>query len=68
MKPTVGRIVHYRSGGRPLAAIITHVWSDVTVELHVFDPTDGSTFPAHSVPFDPAEFPAQWTWQWPVRA
>jgi len=37
--PTVGRIVWFQDGVRPAqAAIITHVWSDVMVNLCVFDP------------------------------
>lgn len=49
IKPTVGRVVHYRpgnadidgamvrNGDQPLAAIITCVWSDSCVNLVVFD-------------------------------
>ncbi len=49
IKPTVGRVVHYRTGNadidgamvrngdQPLAAIITCVWSDSCVNLVVFD-------------------------------
>lgn len=47
IKPTVGRVVWYRpspgenivgnDGSQPLAAIITHVWSDTCINLAVFD-------------------------------
>lgn len=34
--PTVGRIVHYNNHGTIQAAIISHVWSDTCVNLHIF--------------------------------
>ena len=42
IKPTVGRIVWYHPAGsrpadRPLAAIVTHVWSDPHINLAVFE-------------------------------
>lgn len=48
IQPTVGRVVWYRPnaaektfmtilGNGPLAAIVTHVWSDTCVNLTVFD-------------------------------
>lgn len=44
IKPTVGRVVWYFPLGRrhtkgdaPLAAIVTHVWSDTCVNLAIFD-------------------------------
>lgn len=40
IKPTVGRVVWFYTkgyGDAPLAAIIAHVWSDVLVNLAVFD-------------------------------
>lgn len=42
MKPSLGRIVHYRKreGGPCQAAVIVKVWSDTTVNLVVF--RDGS--------------------------
>jgi len=67
--PTVGRIVHYYPGsgdamnfvpGKPVAAIITHVWSGSCVNLSIFD-MDGRQFAAISValvqPADPAPIP-----------
>jgi hypothetical protein len=59
IKPTVGRIVHYRplgyevfahfpTGGQPCAAIVTHVHSDRLVNLTVFDP-NGVPYPRSSV-------------------
>lgn len=41
IKPTVGRIVWYypaghRSKEQPLAAIVSHVWSDTCVNLAIF--------------------------------
>lgn len=45
MIPSVGRTVHFFPGmskhkGQPYPAVITHVWSDQCVNLHVLD--DGS--------------------------
>lgn len=46
INPTVGRVVWYHPGasdpgfdgsGRPLAAIVAHVWSDTCVNLACFD-------------------------------
>lgn len=42
IKPTVGRVVWfypkgYVDGQEPLAAIVTHVWSDTCVNLAIFD-------------------------------
>lgn len=62
IKPTVGRIVHYKMAKWnnpvgicicldpevPCAAIITYVWGDEMVNLTVFDHS-GKTFPATSV-------------------
>jgi len=75
-KPTVGRIVHYtppESDGRkgaPYPAVITHVFGDTCVNLHVFD--DGS-FPLH-VPGTEAHKPTSVnlgtgprSWSWPPR-
>lgn len=52
--PTVGRIVYYtpgelngdvamaRNGDQSLAAIVTAVWSDTCVNLHIFDANGNS--------------------------
>ena len=57
ISPTVGRVVWYHPfasdpspdpGKQPLAAIVTHVWSDTCVNLAVFD-TNGGTFGKTSV-------------------
>lgn len=72
-KPTVGRIVHYRSDrpqdpkGQPYPAVITHVWSDECVNLHVLG--DGSfplvrQTPPHAMPTSVTlgDGPGQWSW------
>jgi hypothetical protein len=77
--PSVSRIVHYyerpydeakgelRPPLGPQAAIITRVWSDTCVNLHVFfdnAPSGNVT----SVLFDESETPsASQTWRWPPR-
>ena len=62
IKPTVGRVVWYwpsrahdihnsgicGGGNQPLAAIITHVWSDTCVNLSIFD-ANGKQFSRTSV-------------------
>lgn len=56
-KPTVGRIVHYFPGsadslyvqGKPLAALITSVWSDTCVNLAVFHANGGTPYSKTSV-------------------
>lgn len=57
IKPTVGRIVWYHPakadpgpnpGDQPLAAIVTHVWSDTCINLAVFD-ANGQTYNRTSV-------------------
>lgn len=67
--PTVGRIVHYHTEGKdqPNAAVITHVWSDDCVNLHVF--RDGS-FPLQVSPEVTSVMrgPAPGEWSWPPRA
>lgn len=73
-KPSVGRIVHYTPPeeevspkGQAYPAIITHVFGDTCVNLHVFgDGSFGS--PNHlptSVSFD-ADGGVR-TWRWPPR-
>ena len=84
MKPTVGRIVHYRAynnntkDNQPFAAIIVKVWSDTCVNLQVFD--DGADGPElgllvgdqvalrTSVPFDDSPSPTFESWSWPPRS
>lgn len=69
MKPTVGRIVHYHQAGyeEPLAAIITKVWTDHTVNLTVFYP-DGATTARSSVSLVENDVPSWGFWSWPPRA
>ena len=69
MKPTVGRIVHYwvvdpYGNVVPRAAIITHVWSDECVNLHVFgDGTfGGEDQKITSVVKTEANNPMSWSW------
>lgn len=70
MRPTVGRIVHYfpdSDANTPVPAIVTRVWSDDCVNLHVF--TDGTAdrvpnkIPT-SVPRR-AEGETRGRWDWP---
>jgi len=68
-KPSVGRIVHYfpQPDSEPAAAIITRVWSDTCVNLHVF--SDGCDQPNEdltsiSLAQDP-DRPC--VWKWPNR-
>lgn len=71
MTPTIGRIVHYTSLGdseakyppETQAAIITRVYSDVTVALKIFYKT--GLFDMDSVPF--SEEPKRGHWSWPPR-
>ncbi len=79
MKPTIGRIVHfvnpYGTGKKIFPAIITNVWSDTCVNLHVF--WDGSNYgvPIGASPFvssviyDGRPMPDcdLRTWFWPTR-
>lgn len=69
-QPSVGRIVHYVPDNRPdapapcLAAIMTDVRTDETVDLVVFD-THSSTH-WHNVPnSEPVH--QRGTWHWPER-
>lgn len=69
IKPTVGRMVWYRphtyemthKHNQPLASIVTHVWSDTCVNLHVFGdngahlPARTSVTFAHGRPAQPGE-------------
>lgn len=63
MKPSVGRIVHLRQGDATLAAVVSKVWSDTTVNLAFFT-EDGSCSPRTSVIFGTEDG----RWSWPPRA
>lgn len=69
MKPTVGRIVMYDDGGpTPKAAIVSHVWSDTCVNLHIMDAN-----PSAPVRLETSrlynEVPGSvGTWRWPERS
>lgn len=69
MKPTIGRIVHYVYNSIHLAAIITYVYSDVCVNLTIFnaDPFNALevVFVTTSVVYD--ESKQERTWHWPER-
>lgn len=75
MKPSIGRIVHYVvnvGNARPVAAIITAVWTDTCVNLRLFQDgsnTDPQTFSewVTSRSLDESETPAQGTWHWPPK-
>lgn len=58
-RPSVGRIVHY--GPRHLAAIITAVWSDTSVNVTVFDPS-GTVYPKSSLVLDSEDENMRWSW------
>lgn len=78
-KPSMGRIVHYvmthqRGSGQPFEecpAIITRVWSDTCVNLHLLRDHDQSHHDQQqgdkptSVMFDEAGAPR--SWHWPER-
>lgn len=72
MKPTVGRIVHYTNLGdkedryppEEQAAIITKVYNDTMVALHIF--YKNGQFDMDSVPFS-EEPMARGKWNWPPR-
>lgn len=79
MKPTVGRIVHYYprawqreawnlAPGAPVPAIITAVWDDACVNLHVL-PDGSGTYWETSVPrFELSEGgDKEFAWDWPPR-
>lgn len=74
MKPTVGRIVHFRSltgesfNGThdPQAAIITRVWSESVVNLTVF-PDAGTPFSETSVTFLQSDLNEPRSAFWPPR-
>lgn len=72
-KPSVGRIVHYRSYGSPggeykseaRAAVITQVVNDTTVHLFVMNPE--GIFLNKNCLFDGSDTPKGGTWCWPPR-
>jgi hypothetical protein len=73
MQPTVGRIVHTgdmettATEARPLAAIITRVWSDTCINLCVF--TDaGPEMRTSVVLAAEGDKLTPVTWTWPPRA
>lgn len=73
MKPTVGRIVHYwvvDSYGNvvPRAAIITHVWSDDCVNLHVFGDGSFGADDSKQTSVIRTDSPDSLCWSWPERA
>lgn len=59
MKPTVGRIVYYNIGGENNAAIITRVWTDICVNLTVFNGNGNVEY--HSSILQGKEY-YQWDW------
>lgn len=68
-KPSIGRIVLYRpeSSESLLPAIITRVWSDDCVNLHVFGgelPDSQGIFPTSVLrcPTDDGTMPRSWSW------
>lgn len=65
MKPSVGRIVHYRGtiNTECRAALVVAVNSDGTTNLMVFDPHGTSAAPATGV----AEGSEGDAWHWPER-
>ena len=66
-EPRIADIVHYVYGRKLkcLAAIITQVNQDGTVELHVFKPQGTASLPFESVEY--SETPAHDTYHWPER-
>lgn len=70
MKPTVGRIVHYRENpnydNAPLAAIVVKVLSARLVNLCVFD-AFGVPSSKTGVPLRMGEVPTGAYWEWPVK-
>lgn len=77
MKPSIGRIVHFVQNGVHYAAIITKVWSDSCVNLHVFTNMSDAITPGAtdaqgnassvllSVPTECCGKVADWSWHWP---
>jgi hypothetical protein len=69
-KPTVGRIVHVNLSdddkGQPHAAIITHVWSDTCVNLHLFADACFFNAPRLSARVNYGEEAGHWHWPLPM--
>lgn len=71
MTPTVGRIVHFGSAStpvEPLAAIVTKVHSDDTVDLSVFKPGQSGAEAYTSVSRSDALDAFRWSWPVVVAA
>jgi len=68
VRPSVGRIVHYRMtrGGPCLAALIVAVHPTGNVNLTVFD-EDGDTDARHGIADDVGDAGAGGRWHWPER-
>lgn len=66
MKPTIGRIVHYKRAGlnQTWPAIITAVHSDTNIALTAWPPM-GAPWMQSDVPHSPT--PADECWWWPPR-
>ena len=64
-KPSVGRIVHYSHSGTPLAAIITMVHTDTTINLTVFA-QNGDSWGRQTVSYNEDRV-THGTWSWPPR-
>jgi hypothetical protein len=79
MKPTVGRIVNYTESGHIYCAIITHVFSDITINLCIFNdgsyPIGGSgesvvmktSVSRADESLGDSNIGSSYTWHWPVR-
>lgn len=74
MKPSIGRIVHFVQNQVHYAAIITKVWSDTTVNLHVFPNGSNTITPGAqnlacsvtlSAPTSCCGAVKEWSWHWP---
>ncbi len=63
-KPSIGRIVHYTEGGKPLPALITEVDTDEVVSLNVFYPV-GSDLKLGQIRF--SKEAQEGCWSWPPR-
>lgn len=63
-KPSIGRTVHFSSKQpnvkHPLAAIITNVKDNTTVDLFVFDKTEGHYH--EDIKLDESLSPGSWAW------